>query len=66
MQERFPDLPDMINLGMGVAEALAFWNEMMNSPIRDADHWWRELKVYHLRSLGMSQSPSSAPLALKQ
>jgi hypothetical protein len=37
-----PDLPDMMAVGMGLTEALAFWSRMMNSPERDNTDWWQE------------------------
>jgi len=41
--ERKPDLPDMMARGMGLTEALAFWNEMMNSPQKPTSYWWKLL-----------------------
>jgi hypothetical protein len=39
-----PDLPDMMAAGMGLTEALAFWNLMMNSPYRDSADWWHNMR----------------------
>lgn len=43
--ERLPDLPDMMALGMGLTEALAFWSEMKNSPQRPVSYWWDQIRV---------------------
>lgn len=43
-QKRLPDLPDMIAVGIGLSEALAFWNRMMNSPQREKTDWWAEMR----------------------
>jgi hypothetical protein len=40
---KLPDLPDMVNAGMGLTEALAFWNYMMNTPGHPAEYWWARL-----------------------
>jgi hypothetical protein len=40
-----PDLPDMLAMGMGLTEALALWNEMMNSPRMPISYWWDQIKV---------------------
>ena len=42
---RLPDLPDMMAMGMGLTEALAFWNEMMNSPQKPTSFWWDQIRV---------------------
>jgi hypothetical protein len=42
-KQRLPDLPDMMKVGMGLTEALAFWNQMMNAPDRDQRDWWEEI-----------------------
>jgi hypothetical protein len=40
-----PELPNMLAMGMGITEALAFWNEMMNSPQMPASYWWDQIRV---------------------
>jgi hypothetical protein len=42
---RLPDLPDMMAMGMGLTEALAFWNEMMNSRQKSVSYWWDQIRV---------------------
>jgi hypothetical protein len=44
MKEKLPDLSDIMASGMGLTEALAFWNEMMNSPDRNLDYWWGQIQ----------------------
>ena len=41
-----PDLPDMMHSGMGLTEALAFWNQMMNSSNRTPEYWWAQLRKF--------------------
>ena len=49
MQRKIPDLPDLQRAGMGITEALAYWNAMMNAPDRDATDWWADLAQYMRR-----------------
>ena len=42
--KKLPDLPDMTAAGMGLTEALAFWNKMMNAPEYPTHHWWNILE----------------------
>jgi len=42
--ESLPDLPDMIDCGLGLTEALAFWSRMMNQPQVPAREWWEKLR----------------------
>jgi hypothetical protein len=44
--DKLPDLPDMMGAGMGLTEALAFWNLMMNSPDRDIADWWQKMREH--------------------
>jgi hypothetical protein len=39
-QMPLPDLPDMMKAGMGLTEALAFWNKMMNTHKHTPEFWW--------------------------
>ena len=41
-----PDLPDMMHSGIGLTEALAFWNQMMNSSNRTPEYWWAQLRKF--------------------
>jgi len=43
--DRLPDLPDMLAMGMGITQALAFWNEMMNSPLKPISYWWDQIRI---------------------
>jgi hypothetical protein len=45
VSDRLPDLPDMLAMGMGLTDALAFWSEMMNSPKKPANHWWEQIRI---------------------
>ncbi len=50
-QKPLPDLPDMMKAGMGLTEALAFWNKMMNAPGNSSENWWELLTSGCWRSL---------------
>jgi len=39
-----PDLNEMLAAGIGITEALAFWNEMMNSSSQEPGFWWAEMR----------------------
>jgi hypothetical protein len=39
-----PNLSEMLAAGIGITDALAFWNEMMNSPPQEPGFWWAEMK----------------------
>lgn len=45
MKINIPDLPDMLEAGMGLTQALAFWSRMMNAPDRGERDWWREMRA---------------------
>jgi hypothetical protein len=49
-----PDLPDIMDAGFGLTEALAWWNEMMRDPQRPTAYWWEKLKS---DQQGVSQQP---------
>lgn len=56
--EKLPDLPDMMAAGMGLTEALAFWNLMMNSPYRGSTDWWHKMR--ERAALISDHAPTSA------
>lgn len=39
-----PDLPEMIDSGLSLTEALAFWSRMMAKPGMQPQEWWDRLK----------------------
>jgi len=43
---KFPDLPDFMERGMTLREALAAWSEMMNSGINDSEYWWKAADAF--------------------
>ncbi len=42
--EKKPTLAQICDAGMGITEALAFWNELANQPDLTAVQWWAELR----------------------
>ena len=62
---RLPDLPDMMEAGMSLTEALAFWSRMMNSSTRNPEFWWMELKVAHLQRSGLISSLEASGSSLQ-
>lgn len=41
---KLPDLPDIMDAGLGLTEALAWWSFMMNQRDRTPLRWWCELE----------------------
>lgn len=39
-----PNLPDIMDAGFGLTDALAWWAAMMREPQRPAAYWWKKLK----------------------
>jgi hypothetical protein len=68
MQDKLPDLPDMMPLRMGLTDSLALWNEMMNSPGRPSRRRSRRhanaSRDPQVRDLQFP-SPQSLPLAIE-
>jgi hypothetical protein len=59
MDERLPDLPDIMAAGLGLSDALAWWSAMMNTPGRPCSEWWAELREERVRSRPWSDPPFS-------
>lgn len=52
-----PDLPEIMAFGLGVSEALRFWNQMMNAPEVPISAFWTSLE----RIKAIREFPSSSP-----
>jgi hypothetical protein len=44
MDERLPDVPDIIAAGFELTDALKWWSVMMNTPGHPPIFWWELLR----------------------
>ena len=44
-----PDLDDIIEDGLTLTQALAFWSEYMNTPVNQRGMWRDELELWKMR-----------------
>lgn len=42
--DEYPDLPEIMDYGIGLTQALAFWSEMMNTSSLSPSDWRVELQ----------------------
>lgn len=62
MNERLPDVDDMLKAGMSLAEAFQLWGEMMQAQKLGPAYWWGKVTSYS----GSSQGPASSLAASLQ
>ena len=42
----YPDLPEMVEAGMTLTEALALWGRMMRDPDRTSERYWAIVRTW--------------------